>query len=57
MLGAAEPDPEIEKAWAAEITRRAERAHRRETAGIPVLWSRPRRGESSKASEARAVRF
>jgi len=35
MFGAAEPDPEIEKAWAAEITRRAERARRGETIGIP----------------------
>jgi hypothetical protein len=35
MFGAPEPDPEIEKAWAAEITRRAERAPRGETAGIP----------------------
>jgi hypothetical protein len=35
MLGEAEPDPDIEKAWAAEITRRAERALRGETVGIP----------------------
>jgi hypothetical protein len=35
MFGTPEPDPEIEKAWAAEITRRAERARRGETVGIP----------------------
>jgi Putative addiction module component len=35
MFGEQEPDPEIEKAWATEITRRAERALRGETAGIP----------------------
>jgi hypothetical protein len=35
MFGEHESDPEIEKAWAAEITRRAERALRGETVGIP----------------------
>jgi hypothetical protein len=35
MFSAAEPDPEIEKAWATEITRRAECARRGETVGIP----------------------
>jgi putative addiction module component (TIGR02574 family) len=35
MFGETEPDPDIEKAWAAEITRRAERALRGETVGIP----------------------
>ena len=34
MLGEHEPGPDVEKAWA-EITRRAERALRGETAGIP----------------------
>jgi len=35
MFGEHEPDPDVEKAWAAEITRRAERALRGETVGIP----------------------
>jgi putative addiction module component (TIGR02574 family) len=35
MFGDHEPDPDIEKAWAAEITRRADRALRGETVGIP----------------------
>ena len=34
-LGAQEPDPAVEKAWAEEITRRAERALRGETKGVP----------------------
>jgi len=29
------PDPEVEKAWAEEITRRAERALRGESKGVP----------------------
>jgi hypothetical protein len=35
MVGEHGSDPEGEKAWAAEITRRAERALRGETVGIP----------------------
>ncbi len=35
MLGEHQPDPDIEKAWATEITRRADRALRGETQGIP----------------------
>jgi hypothetical protein len=39
------PDPEIENAWAAEITRRAERARRGETVGIagPLVDAETRR--------------
>lgn len=35
MFGDQEPDPAVEKAWAEEITRRAERALRGETKGVP----------------------
>jgi hypothetical protein len=35
MFGAQEPDPAVERDWAEEITRRAERALRGETKGIP----------------------
>jgi hypothetical protein len=35
MYGDYDPDPDVDKAWAAEITRRAERALRGETVGIP----------------------
>ena len=35
MFGTQEADPAVEKAWADEITRRAERALRGETKGVP----------------------
>jgi len=35
MHGESEPDPQLEKAWAEEITRRAERALRGESRGVP----------------------
>jgi len=35
MHGEYDPDPEVEKAWAEEITRRAERALRGESKGVP----------------------
>jgi putative addiction module component (TIGR02574 family) len=35
MYGEYDPDPEVEKAWAEEITRRAERALRGESKGVP----------------------
>jgi hypothetical protein len=35
MYGEYDPDPGVEKAWAEEITRRAERALRGESKGVP----------------------
>jgi putative addiction module component (TIGR02574 family) len=35
MYGAYDPEPEVEKAWVEEITRRAERALRGESKGVP----------------------
>jgi len=35
MYGAYDPEPEVEKAWAEEITRRAERTLRGESKGVP----------------------
>jgi hypothetical protein len=35
LQGEYDPDPEVEKAWAEEVTRRAERALRGESKGVP----------------------